>query len=246
MLRVTTRIRGPRSRDRETTRKRILDAVGRILSRRGFAGLGINAVAVEASVDKVLIYRYFGGLPELLAVFARQEEFWPHEDELLRNAPTDAFSNAATVLKALMRALRSRPMTQEVLRWELSASNQLVGKLAAVREEHGLRTLGRMAIGGQRLGGVDVPAIAALLSAGITYLVLRSKSREAWLGVSLQSAGGWKRIEKAIDHVVSRVLDTGAGVAGGETDETLAHRSRVKPRRRRSRPRGRSIPIVRR
>ncbi len=48
------------TRSKETTRLRLISAVGTLLARQGFNALGINAVAEEAGVDKVLIYRYFG------------------------------------------------------------------------------------------------------------------------------------------------------------------------------------------
>ena len=64
-------------RDRESTRARLIAAVGTLLAREGFTGLGVNAVAREAGVDKVLIYRYFGGLPELIVAFGREGNFWP-------------------------------------------------------------------------------------------------------------------------------------------------------------------------
>jgi len=58
------------ARDRQATEKKILRAVGRILAEKGFQNFGINAVARQARVDKVLIYRYFGGMPELLRAYA--------------------------------------------------------------------------------------------------------------------------------------------------------------------------------
>ena len=69
-------------KDREQTRARILQAVGRLLAESGFRELGVNAIAREAGVDKVLIYRYFGGMPELLRTFAEEGDFWPQLSEL--------------------------------------------------------------------------------------------------------------------------------------------------------------------
>ena len=56
--------------DKQLTRRKIIDAVGTILAKHGLEKLGINAVAREAGVDKVLIYRYFGGFEQLLKAFA--------------------------------------------------------------------------------------------------------------------------------------------------------------------------------
>ena len=61
----------------------LVDAVGRVLARQGFRSVKVNVVAREAGVDKVLIYRYFGGLPGLVAAFAHSGDFWPDVEELV-------------------------------------------------------------------------------------------------------------------------------------------------------------------
>jgi len=106
-------------------------------------------------------------------------------------------------------------MTQEVLRWELAVSNGLTEKLAEVRERRGIEMLGRVPLDPRLQQRADVPAVAALLSAGIIYLVLRSKTAPAWLGVSLETEDGWARIERALETVVRRVLDP-VETEGGE------------------------------
>jgi AcrR family transcriptional regulator len=203
-------------RDRAGTERRILDAVGLVLSESGFHDLGVNAIARRAGVDKVLIYRYFGGLPELLAAFARRSEFWPTEGELLAGARScgreDRATRGAAVLKGLLHALRARPMTQEVLRWELSAPNDLTRRLADVREERGVSVLSSIIPTGRDRR--DLAAVAALLSAGLTYLVLRSKSGTSWLGIDLDDSG-FARIERALELVVQRVLGSSEPTSGG-------------------------------
>ncbi|RPI71559.1 MAG: TetR/AcrR family transcriptional regulator, partial [Desulfobacteraceae bacterium] len=62
----------PKTRDSEQTRRALINAVGSLLARDGFQAVGVNAVAKEAGVDKVLIYRYFGGLPGLIAAFGKE------------------------------------------------------------------------------------------------------------------------------------------------------------------------------
>lgn len=39
--------------------------------------MGINAIAARAGIDKVLIYRYFGGFDGLLESLAAEREIWP-------------------------------------------------------------------------------------------------------------------------------------------------------------------------
>jgi AcrR family transcriptional regulator len=189
-------------RNSQQTRKKIIAAVGRLLSRSGFRNLGVNAIAREAVVDKVLIYRYFGGIPELLRAYAEEGDFWPTAEELLAQfrgqLPQSNEDLAATLLIEFGRALRRRPITQEILRWELLERNALTDALAHYREEQGMKLI-RMI---RDARGVDLQALGSLLSAGQTYLILRSKTAPVYNGLELGSDRDWKRIENNIRHLV--------------------------------------------
>ena len=63
------------NKDREVTKQRLLGAVGEVLVERGYAGIGVNAIAKKAGVDKVLIYRYFNDLDGLLEAFVLRKDF---------------------------------------------------------------------------------------------------------------------------------------------------------------------------
>ena len=105
-------------RDRAATEDRILEAVGAVLARDGFSALGVNAIAKQAGVDKVLIYRYFGGLPELLRAWGESGRFWPSVDELLRREPEllgkPAAERYTRFFEHFIDELRARPLTLEL------------------------------------------------------------------------------------------------------------------------------------
>jgi AcrR family transcriptional regulator len=189
-------------RDSQQTRKKIIGAVGRLLSRSGFRNLGVNAIAREAGVDKVLIYRYFGGIPDVLRAYAKEGDFWPTAEELLAgfgaNLPRNHAELAAKLLIEFGRALRRRPITQEIMRWELLERNELTDALAQYREEQGMKLIGMM----KPSQGLDLQALGSLLSAGQTYLILRSKTAKVYNGLELTSNRDWSRIEKNIEHLV--------------------------------------------
>lgn len=190
-------------RNKTQTRAAILDAVGQLLARSGFKELGVNSIAREAGVDKVLIYRYFGGLPELLKAFAEETSFWPDLPELMSGIaqPPEQLTEverARLLLLAFGRALRRRPLTQEIMRWELLEQNELTEALARHRE----RQSAKLFQGFGDLEGIDVPAIASLLAAGQTYLILRSKTVNIYNGIALRSEADWERIERAASALV--------------------------------------------
>ncbi len=140
---AAARADAPRAaRDREATKARLLGAVGIVLARDGFAALGVNAVAKEAGVDKVLLYRYFGGLPELLREWGASGRFWPSVAELVGARPEEFFALPAAERYArffdhFIDALRARPLTIEILAAEIAERNELAAILESEREAWG-------------------------------------------------------------------------------------------------------------
>ena len=108
--------------------------MGAILSEKGFTALGVNAVARKAGVDKVLIYRYFGGMEQLMEAFARDSAFWPSVEELA-GGDTDAYAclslgeKLSQLAANYAHALRSRPLTLEIMAWEMVERNHLTDEL---------------------------------------------------------------------------------------------------------------------
>jgi AcrR family transcriptional regulator len=191
--------RGAGQRDREETRKEILAAMGRILARKGSKGLGINAIAREARVDKVLIYRYFGGLGELYRAFAMEGNTFPTLEELAQGRIAElpklpAAELAKTLILGFGRAIRRRPITREMMRWELQERNELTEEMSKERERQSLQWLSLA----PDLHGADLAAVASILAAGQVYLTLRAKTTEYYNGIELNSEDGWKRIEGAV------------------------------------------------
>ncbi|WP_179413770.1 TetR/AcrR family transcriptional regulator [Mucilaginibacter sp. E4BP6] len=56
-------------KDKEATKRKLIDAVGIIIKRDGFSALKISTIAKVAEVDRKLIYRYFGGLNHLIEAY---------------------------------------------------------------------------------------------------------------------------------------------------------------------------------
>ncbi len=198
------------ARDRQATEKRILRAVGRILAEKGFRKFGVNAVARQAKVDKVLIYRYFGGLPELLRAYAAAGTYWPtiaevagDDPDKLREVPVS--EAVATLLCNFARAIRKRPVTLEILAWETIERNEMAKVLEKVRRDF-TKNLYRGIVGGWGREGAEEAAIVTLLTAGINYLAVRSRKVGRYGYVSIGTDEGWGRLEAAIGTICGRCL----------------------------------------
>jgi AcrR family transcriptional regulator len=190
--------RGLALRDAEQTKQRLLDAAGGLLARHGFTALGVNAVAEEAGVDKVLIYRYFGGFAGLLEAYAEAAAFWPTTDQLV-GRPREEFmelpvaERLVVLLHNYIRELRRRPVTHGILAWEVVARNELTARLEEVREKRGLELLGLLRDAPPE---VDLAALLTLVSGAVQYLLMRSRLIRVFLGIDLRTDEGWARIEK--------------------------------------------------
>ena len=200
-------------RDREATRARLIAAVGSVLAKKGFKSLGVNAVAREAGVDKVLIYRYFGGLAQLIAAFGQEGDFWPSIGELTAGDPV-AFGllpldeRLRELTRNFVAGIRRRPLTLEIMAWETVERNELTAVLEMVRENTALRMAEMYFPAG--IAGVDLPAVLALVGAGLSYLALRARDIQWYNGIDIQSDAGWQRIEAAVDRIVNGLLPPAA------------------------------------
>ncbi len=207
----------PRPRDRAATEERILAAVGEVLARDGFHALGINAIAREAAVDKVLIYRYFGGLPELLRTWGGSGRFWPSVQELLGD-DVDAVRDLplpqryALFFDRFIDALRRRPLTLEILAAEIVDRNELTAILEAEREQWGFQA--EALFGGDDFERLpQLRGITLLLVAGVIYLLVRARKIRIFGGLDLRSDAGWDALKAAVAGMAQQQLGTQAGLA---------------------------------
>jgi len=198
-----------RPRDREATRTLLIEAVGKMLADQGFTKLGVNAVAKAAGVDKVLIYRYFGGMPGLISAFGQEGDFWPSIEELaggdiesFRRQPLE--DKLYALGRNFLAGIRRRPLTQEIMAWEMVERNDLTVELETIRETRMLR-FAEMFLPDAG-AGIDLMAISAIIGAGITYLVCRSRKVRWYNGIDLGDDEGWKRIEQGIGQVIKGAM----------------------------------------
>ena len=191
------------TRNRSATEARILAAVGEVLARDGFARIGINAIARQAGVDKVLIYRYFEGLPNLLRCWGASGCFWPTLEELLRLCPANLLElplaeRYGWFFASFIDALRQRPLTIEILAGEVSEPNSLTEILDQQRETWGQQVVQLLSTPEQQATHQSLLDLSSVLIAGVQYLLIRARATAEFGGLALQTDAGWERIKVAI------------------------------------------------
>lgn len=187
-------------KSREQTESKILEAVASIVESDGFEKLGINTIALKANVSKMLIYRYFGGLEELVARFIMQKDYWANTDTLILN-PHSVGDSIKSMFRNQIEQLRNDVTLRRLCRWELSCHNASIDRLRDKREENGCNLIKVVS----RLTGCsnpEVTSLASILSASISYLTLIEDQCPTYNGIALQTDKGWEQIAQGVDMIV--------------------------------------------
>lgn len=187
-------------KSREQTESKILEAVASIVESDGFEKLGINTIALKANVSKMLIYRYFGGLEELVARFIMQKDYWANTATLILN-PHSVGDSIKSMFRNQIEQLRNDVTLRRLCRWELSCHNASIDQLRDKREENGCNLIKVVS----RLTGCfnsEVASLASILSASISYLTLIEDQCPTYNGIALQTDKGWEQIAQGVDMIV--------------------------------------------
>ena len=194
----------PVERDREATEKRLIDTIGQMVAEQGFEKIGINAVAAQSGVSKILIYRYFGSVEGLLAAYIRKHDFWlnfPLETPTKEKLP--AF--VKMMFKSQIEQLRNNPTLKMLYRWELSCNNDITVKLKEQREKTGchiVETVSQISGYPQK----EMAVMASVVTASIIYLVMLGEFCPVFNGIAINEDSGWEQMLEGIDVMVDKVL----------------------------------------
>ncbi len=197
-------------KNKEVTKTKIFEALEQIISEGGVSAAGINNTAKTAGVDKVLIYRYFGGFNELLKEFIIQKDFFVNFiiDEALLKKITDNETKVEFLKSVLLNQynyIKNTVVFANILIWELSTKNEITEYIAKERERIGLKNLEILS----KYFKIDknINAIISLLISGIYYLALRSKTVEVFNGIKLNEVAGIKELEQGIDMLLKLIVN---------------------------------------
>ena len=187
-------------KNREQTEEKILEAVGSIIENQGFEKVGINAIATEAGISKMLIYRYFGGVEELIAQYLIQKDYWANTDAAIIN-PEAVGDSIKSMFRRQVEQLRNDITLRRLYRWELFTDNQNIRQLRNRREENGCRLI-KMVSALTGCPDAQVAALASILSASISYLVLLEDQCQSYNGICLQTDEGWNQLMQGIEMII--------------------------------------------
>jgi len=196
-----------------TVRERLLEALGDVLAREGFASVTMEAVAVAAGVDRNVAFRHFRDLDAMVAAFGQSARFWPTIEEL-REDVADRFAamplraQLIQYCKATIRGLLARPRTLDILAWELVARNHLTRFLEVPRVRLSLEFF--EGISGERAESLDLSAVLAVLGGAAVFLAVRSRQSGVFGGLNLYDDADLSRVDRVVERLITGLLHEGA------------------------------------
>jgi len=193
-------------REKARTMRRMVAAVGKVLKKKGYPGLTIANIAIEAQVDRKLVYSYYGSLDKLVGIYLREQDYWKTKAKkqisILLKKDSISKQEMDDLLIGQFDAVLQDRILQRILQWELSEPNKALRMIADEREDVGEELLKKYEVDLPN-DDVDIRAIIALQTAGLYYLALHAKSNgSTFCGIDLNKEEGEERIKKALSNVL--------------------------------------------
>lgn len=193
-------------KNRENTEKKIIDAAFAIIDREGFESLGINAVAKEAQVSKVLIYRYFKSLEGLISKVISANDFW----KALPNLQINDMS-AEEKIKEIFRnkavLLRENTVVRKFYRWRLVSENAKAFEIKSEREIRGWEMMYKLcaAVG---ITEEDSKKIGTIMNYAIDHIAITYDidDEKVIRGLNLHDDNEWASYLQCVEDTIDLLL----------------------------------------
>lgn len=195
-------------RDKERTKKKFLDAVGKILSKDGFTGLNVSKIAMKANVDRKLIYEYFGGLEGLIKEYLNSRDYWKvsldQRDAVVEKSKRDFGKQTLyDLLDRQFDSLMGNKEMRQVINWGLSENLQPLKELNIEREMLGEELFSKVTDDHFEGKDKNLRAIAGIAISSVYYLTLQARMSGATMcGIDINTKEGEEEIKKTLKQMI--------------------------------------------
>jgi AcrR family transcriptional regulator len=209
------------ARDRFATRAAILKSAAELVAANGVGALGVNLLADAAKCDKVLIYRYFGGLDGVLEAVGAERMVWPRVESMGEDGEGEGDISLADAVQSVVleewAALAGGALMLQAGAAEVAGRNPLGEAAAVQRAECHAEVIASLRAKHRVPPYVDLPALVELLSAALTLFAMRAaggsgarsgSGEKSALVLDPNTPQGWRRIEKTVGVVARALLES--------------------------------------
>lgn len=198
-------VQGP-IRDKEKSKLRFLNAVGKIIKSKGYQGLQVTKIATVAGLDKKLIYRYYGSVDNLVNEYLRSRDYWNkiNENDLSKVDLSDGGKELSKVVVGnQFEFLKKNKESQKIILWELSESKSLLRKLADERESIGEKMFETFTDKHFKKDSRSYRAVMAILISSTYYLNMHAEVNGSFFcGLDFKNDEDRKLVQKTLEEMV--------------------------------------------
>lgn len=203
-------------KNREETEQKLINAVGTILAREGYRGLTHRGITREAGVNKELIYRYFGSVPDLIEIYVKKKDYWLGSSSSLKKSIEKEDLSTVNLKDDISKIIcdqfdyfRKSVEMQHIILSEIMEENPLLDRIGATREEMGKEMFDHTARHFKD-SETDIRSVCALLVSGVYYLVLHARhNRSSVCGIDIKKPKDRKKVKETISQVIGWAFDSG-------------------------------------
>ncbi len=194
-------------RNKERSKKKLLDAVGKILKTKGVSALKVNDIAAVAGLDKKLIYDYFGGTDKLIDEYISTQDFWSNvkQEEAVPEFRDGGQAISKQLLLSQFDYVYKNRELQKIILWGLMENRKSLKKLADNREKEGEVIFKNVCDPHFGAKAGRYRAITAMLVSGIYYLdIYATTNNNTFCGLDLKTEEGRKEVQEAISFIIDK------------------------------------------
>lgn len=191
-------------RNKERTKRKLVEAVGAVVAAEGYAKLSINKVARQALVDKKLVYRYFGGFQNLIDCYLKTIDFWPRfydillNEELYNSEKKPLLNSLTELLTYLSNSTEQQNILIQELNDKAKRFQNLQYERAFILQEF-LEKVSPTLNNKEN----DLQACYAILLAGIYYLSIHSETtNREFCGINIRTQEDFQRINSVVHKLI--------------------------------------------
>ncbi|WP_454045462.1 TetR/AcrR family transcriptional regulator [Chryseobacterium sp. Marseille-Q8038] len=200
-------------RNKERSKKKFLDAVGKILRTKGYTALKVNSIAATAGVDKKMIYSYFGGIDGLIDEYIQSQDYWSRvtTEEIVKIKPKlddGGKSFMEEMLLSQFDYVYTNKEAQKLLLWRLSEPRKALKKLTDTQEENGEYIFKLLMDPYFKDNTEGVRSIMAIMVSGLYYLNMYAAiNGSIFCGIDVNTPEGRDKIKKAVSFMLHHTYE---------------------------------------
>jgi AcrR family transcriptional regulator len=192
-------------RNKERSKKKFLDAVGKILRTKGYTALKVNRIAATAGVDKKMIYSYFGGIEGLIEEYIESKDHWTKItiEEMKPPLHDGGKSFMENLFLSQFDYVYTNKEAQKLLLWQLSECHKSLKKFTEAQKENGENIFKLLMDSHFNSNAESVRSIMAIIFSGLYYLnMYASLNGSIFCGIDINSPKGRDNIRKAVSFML--------------------------------------------